>query len=273
MPELPEVETVRRDMAATVVGRRVERVEALGARTFRRYGANVGVFVQAVEGRTVSAARRHGKYLLLQLDGSAEHLVIHLRMSGQLLLVEPAQPRALHTHAVLWLGPDAELRFVDPRTFGELYVAGAATDPRRSLGPDALGLALSGWRSALANSRSPVKAVLMDQRRVAGLGNIYTDEILYRARIRPLRPSRDIGRAAAARLASAAGEVLAAAIAARGSTLSDAQYRDTAGLPGDFQQQHRVYGRAGLPCLTCGRVIERVRVGGRSTHFCPRCQR
>jgi formamidopyrimidine-DNA glycosylase len=278
MPELPEVETVRRGLQGTVVGRTVVEVEVGGARTVRRRGADE--LRRLLTGRRLVGTGRRGKYLALLLDDGAA-LVVHLGMTGQLLLVSrPDQPRPLHTHVVLALDDGSELRFVDPRTFGEMYVD-EETGPqglpvsfgRLGVDPVADGLSPKNLAAALGGRRLPVKAALLDQKLVAGVGNIYADESLFRARVRPDRRCEALTPADYKRLARAITEVLQEAIEARGSTLSDSQYRDVAGEVGDFQSRHAVYDRESLPCLRCRRPILRTRIAGRSSYFCPRCQR
>jgi formamidopyrimidine-DNA glycosylase len=277
MPELPEVETVRRGLEARVVGRRIERVEVSGARTVRRTSASA--VIDGLTGATLTAARRRGKYVVCSLDSGA-WLLVHLRMSGQLLLAPADAVRPKHTHVVIGLGEE-ELRFVDPRTFGEVVVV----DPVRldieapdvaSLGVDPLadGLDRAELRRLVHGRRRQLKALLLDQRLIAGLGNIYVDEILHAARLRPERRSDTLTSREIARLHSSIHAILDAAIEARGSSLGENQYVDLMGEGGGYQTVHRVYGRAGQRCPTCSRAtVERVVVGGRATHFCPRCQR
>jgi formamidopyrimidine-DNA glycosylase len=276
VPELPEVETVRRDLQALVVGARVERVLATGARTVRRTSARA--VVDGVTGRTLVEAHRRGKYLLVTLD-SGRWLVVHLRMSGQLVLAPTSDaPLAAHTHVRLALGDGRELRFVDPRTFGEVVVVdplALATElPGLALlGPEPLDLDAAGLGSVLTTRRRQLKALLTDQRVIAGIGNIYADEIAHAAGVRHARAGSTLSGREVGRLHDAIHRILPAAIAARGSTLSDAQYVDLGGLGGGYQEHHAVYDREGKPCLTCGRPIVRMAWAGRSTFFCRRCQR
>lgn len=285
MPELPEVETVRRGLVAHVVGRRVERVEVGRRRTVRRTSADA--VVNGLTGTTVVGAERRGKYLILPLD-SGDAVMIHLRMTGQLLLAVPGADRPAHTHVVVSLAADPgrragpqELWFVDPRTFGEVVVfdpdhADVEVPELARLGPDPLG---PGWSTAalagvLRHRSTPLKPRLLDQRAIAGIGNIYADEILHAARLHPDTPAGRLRCPAVTRLHDEMARILAAAIAAGGSTLRDQQYVDLMGAGGSYQQQHRVYGRAGERCPTCGRgVIRRTVRAGRSTHHCPVCQR
>ena len=276
MPELPEVETVRRDLEAAVIGRRVVRVVATGARTVRRTSA--AAVRAGLEGRTLVAAGRRGKYLCVTLD-DGHWLVVHLRMSGQLLVAPTVEsPLAPHTHVRMALDDGRELRFVDPRTFGEVVVV----DPDRladeapgiaTLGPEPLEVDLAGLTSVLKPRRRQLKALLTDQRVVAGIGNIYADEIAHAAGLRHSRPGATLTRPELARLHAAMRSILGAAIQARGSTLSDAQYVDLGGLGGGYQEHHAVYDREGQPCLRCGRPVLRIAWSGRSTYFCRRCQR
>ncbi|MBK9178943.1 MAG: bifunctional DNA-formamidopyrimidine glycosylase/DNA-(apurinic or apyrimidinic site) lyase [Acidimicrobiales bacterium] len=278
MPELPEVETVRRGLAEALGGVRVRHVEVSGARTVRRQP--VEELVARLGGARVEGVRRRGKYLLVPLD-TAEVLVVHLRMSGQLRLARgPAEARPPHTRAVLTLDDGRELRFVDPRTFGELFVSVPAGRRRlppelAGLGPDALDeLRTPGQlRAVLGRSRRRLKDVLTDQRAIAGLGSIYADEALHAAGLRFDRRADTVSGDEVATLRRAVRTTLLAAIRAGGSTLGDGQYVDPVGRPGRYQQRHRVYGRAGQACRRCGTPVERARWSGRSAYFCPTCQR
>lgn len=279
MPELPEVETVRRGLAERAIGRRIVTVEVGRERTVRRTSREA--VITGLTGTTLVAAERRGKYLVCPLD-SGDSLMIHLRMSGQLLMADAGAPRAPHTHVVLRLdGPTPEeLRFVDPRTFGEVVVF----DPDRAaievpelarlgVDPVADGLDRAALRRLLLARRRQLKPLLLDQHVVAGLGNIYVDEILHAARIHPFRASDSLSGREVGRLHGALHAVLASAIEARGSTLTDAQYVDLMGEGGSYQDEHRVYGRSGERCSSCGRgTVVRVVSAGRSTHYCPRCQ-
>ena len=280
MPELPEVETVRRGLADRVVGRRIESVETGRERSVRRTSAQQ--VVDGLTGATIIEAGRRGKYLLCPLD-TGDTLMVHLRMTGQLLLAPVGAPRPPHTHVVLQLDgdPPEELWFVDPRTFGEVVVfdpdhvdvelpelAAMGVDPLRD-GLDAITL-----QALLAGRRTRLKPLLLDQHVIAGIGNIYADEILHGARLHPDRVAGSLRRAEVVRLHDTMHHVLLAAVGAGGSTLGDKQYVDLMGSGGSYQEDHRVYGRAGERCTTCGRgIIRRSVSAGRSTHFCPSCQR
>jgi formamidopyrimidine-DNA glycosylase len=280
VPELPEVETVRRGLAGRVVGRTVERVEVGRERTVRRTSRQQ--LVDGLTGATVLAAERRGKYLLCPLD-SGDTVMVHLRMSGQLLLAPAGAPRPAHTHVVLTLSgePAEELWFVDPRTFGEVVVF----DPdnvdvelpelaRLGVDPLADGLDAVTLGALLAGRRTRLKPLLLDQHVIAGIGNIYADEILHAARLHPERVAGSVRRKEVVRLHDEMHGILEAAVGAGGSTLGDSQYVDLMGSGGSYQDDHRVYGRAGRHCPTCGRgIVRRTVSGGRSTHHCPWCQR
>ncbi|MEY4372596.1 MAG: formamidopyrimidine-DNA glycosylase/DNA-(apurinic or apyrimidinic site) lyase [Actinomycetota bacterium] len=277
MPELPEVETVRRGLDAAVLGRRIDRVEVGRERTVRRTSREA--LIAGLQNTAIVRTWRRGKYLIADLD-SGDSVMIHLRMSGRLLLAQRGSPRPPHSHVVMGM-QDIEVRFVDPRTFGEVVVF----DPERTaeqvpelqrLGVDPIADPFDQrvLAAALAGTTRGIKSVLLDQTRVAGLGNIYTDEVLHRARLRYDRPADALRRSDIGRLAEAITEVLTAAIDAGGSTLADTQYVDMEGRTGSFQESHLVYARRDEPCLTCGRsTIRRAVVSGRSTFFCPRCQK
>ena len=279
MPELPEVETVRRGLAAQVVGRRIRSVEVGRERTVRRTSRQA--LIDGLTGATITAADRRGKYLVCPLD-TGDALMVHLRMSGRLLVAAAGTARPPHTHVVLHLAgrPAQELWFVDPRTFGEMVVF----DPDRvadqvpelaRLGPDPIADDVTRQVfAALLRRHRQLKPLLLDQHVIAGVGTIYADESLHRARLRPDRLADSLTTREVGRLHESVLGVLREAVEAGGSTLADTQYVDIEGQGGWFQVHHRVYDRAGQRCLTCGKAdIARVVTGGRSTHFCPRCQR
>jgi formamidopyrimidine-DNA glycosylase len=278
VPELPEVETVRRGLERFAVGRRVDRVEVGRERTVRRTSPEA--LIHGLTGTTIVAADRRGKYLLLPLD-SGDEVMIHLRMSGQVLVAAAGTGRPPHTHVVMHLDDGNELWFVDPRTFGEVVVF----DPDRvaeqipdlaALGPDPIaeGLTVAQLRKILRARHRQLKPLLLDQHVIAGIGNIYADEILHAAGLRPDRLSDGLSTASERRLHRSIHDILGEAIAAGGSTLGDAQYVDLLGSGGSYQEDHHVYGRAGERCRTCGvGWIRRTVSAQRSTHYCPRCQR
>jgi formamidopyrimidine-DNA glycosylase len=278
MPELPEVETVRRGLERFVVGRRVIGVEVGRERVVRRTSREE--LIAGLTDTVLLGATRRGKYLLCPLD-SGESLMIHLRMSGQLLLAAHGSDRPVHTHVVMHLDDEHELLFVDPRTFGEVVVFDPARIELELPGVAALGVdpiadefPRTELRRIVRSTSRALKPLLVDQHVIAGIGNIYADEILHRARLRPDRAANSLDAAATWRLHDAIVDILTASIAAGGSTLGDAQYVDLMGSAGSYQDDHRVYGRTGERCSTCGRGwIRRTVSGGRSTHFCPWCQR
>ncbi len=280
MPELPEVETVRRGLDARLVGRTIEHVDVGRERTVRRTSRQA--LIDGLTGATILVTRRRGKYLLLGLD-TGDDVMIHLRMSGRVLLHHPDEPRPAHTHVAALLAgePALELRFVDPRTFGEVVVfdpANVAVEipDLAKLGVDPItdGMDRTTLRRILFSRRRQLKALLLDQHVIAGIGNIYCDEILHAARLLPGRLSDTLTGHEVTRLHLQIHRVLTEAIEAGGSTLADTQYVDVEGNGGQFQLAHRVYDRAGQRCLTCGRAdVRRIVSAGRSTCFCPRCQR
>ncbi len=278
MPELPEVETLRRDLEAHVLGATIRHVTVTGKRSVRRQ--RPAELSAQLEGRRLAHVQRFGKYLVVALDPGRSWLVCHLRMSGRLQLARSGgEVLAPHTHVRLDLGRAGELRFVDPRTFGELFVTeelDARGRPRAlaDLGPDVLSEEIDLVRLATlaARRQSAIKSFLLDQRVLAGIGNLYADEICHVARLRPTRAAASLRRGDLVRLIERAREVFEAAVGARGSTLADGGYGDLFGRPGRFQLEHAVYGRAGQPCRSCGSAIELVRIAGRSSHFCPSCQ-
>jgi formamidopyrimidine-DNA glycosylase len=276
MPELPEVETTARALRPDLLGRKIvgargidypPLVEPLSPETFCR----------RITGRLILAVGRRAKFVLLHLD-NGDILTIHMRMSGRLYVAPGADPPAPHVHAVLDLGDGRALHFRDPRKFGRMRLLTAAEYARLDahLGPEPVEnhLSLDDLASRLrARRRGRLKAILLDQRFVAGLGNIYVDETLFRAGLHPLRPAGSLSPEEIAHLHRAIQQVLAEAIAAEGTTLGDMIYLFGEGRSGQFAERLCVYGRVGQPCPTCGTPIERQSIAGRSSHFCPVCQR
>jgi formamidopyrimidine-DNA glycosylase len=278
MPELPEVEVLRRDLDREVVGRKVKAVEVHGTRSVRRHKRKKE-FIEALEGRKVMGVDRRGKYLVLRLDGG-QALVVHLGMSGQLLRAKTARAAMpKHTHVVITFTQGGQLRFVDPRTFGEMFVAPfdeleQRVDELAHLGMDPLESPIS-WDSfgrMLAAKPTRLKALLMDQRFLAGIGNVYSDEILFQAGLRWDRSSDSLTDQEIRRLYRAIVETLQDAVKHRGSSLADEQYVDLFGEPGDFQHHHSVYDREGEACRRCRRPVVRSRYSNRSTFYCEACQ-
>ncbi len=278
MPELPEVETIRRDLEKEVVGKRIKLVEVTGLRSIRRHETKES-FTSRVEGRKISGVQRRGKYLLVRFQ-EGDVLVVHLGMSGQLLRTKSAkEPLEKHTHVVLTFTQGGQLRYVDPRTFGELFVTAGdeleqAVPELAHLGFDPLEDVMSWNRfgDLLHARRTKLKPLLMDQRFLAGVGNLYADEILWAAGLRHDRSSDSLSSQEIRRLYRAMFETLQEAIKHRGSSLADEQYRDVFGEVGDFQSLHKVYDREGQPCRRCRSPIVRIKGQGRSTFMCEQCQ-
>lgn len=265
MPELPEVQTVVDTLRPCVVGHAVRGVK------LRRsdFATPIGFDWQSVVGRTVTNLRRRAKRIVFELDtGGGGSFYGHLGMTGRMTFCDPSTELAKHTHA-LFTFDHGELRCVDPRRFGGLVWLGEESDEAR-LGPEPLEMRSQTLAKRLLTTRRPVKSALLDQAFIAGLGNIYVDEALFAAGIHPLTPCRDLDRDDAGKLCRSIKRTLNKAIQHRGSTLRD--YVDAAGNKGGFQKLHRVYDRAGQPCQRCRAPIERIVLGGRSTHFCPACQ-
>jgi formamidopyrimidine-DNA glycosylase len=273
MPELPEVETVRRYLAPVVEGRRLVDVEVRHPRTGRR-NANPADVIDRLRGRVVERLDRHGKFLLGRLDTEMVW-VTHLGMSGRVVVTSPGEEEALHTHFVARTDDGVEVRLVDPRTFG--FVAVFTPDElaaHLNLGRDAFSdLPRTPQLAAALESRTaPIKSLLLDQRIIAGLGNIYADEVLHQARVRPTRPGGSLSPLEMTKLRGSIRPLLEAGIAAGGTSLNDLAYLLPDGRAGEYIERLLVYGREGQPCRRCGTPIQRVVVGGRSSFFCPQCQ-
>jgi formamidopyrimidine-DNA glycosylase len=277
VPELPEVETVRRDLERVVLGRTIDGVVLGRLRSVRRH-VDPEEFRTGLIGSRVVGTRRQGKYLIVDVernDGPAV-LLVHLRMSGQLLhAASVSEPLLLHTHVRLQLDDGTEVRFVDPRTFGEMFVTTIACPELAHVGPDALDPSVvpKTLVAAASGRKVTLKAFLLDQSVVAGVGSIYADEICHRSGLRPGRSVSRITGPQFTRIHTVMREVLEQAIAARGSTLGDGQYVGMDGRPGTFASQHRVHARSGLGCYGCGTIIRRGIVAQRSAYWCPTCQK
>jgi formamidopyrimidine-DNA glycosylase len=298
MPELPEVETTARSLQKRVAGERIESVwigdksnilkspaeeivrTLTGARIerVRRVGKHLVVDLELHAGkdsprRPAAAARGSSRKAAAQASGresnSQAQWIIHLGMTGRMLVSDPDVPQAKHTHLVAELASGRELRFVDPRRFGKLQVA--AGSAFQAPGREPIGADRGEFAALFRGRKTPIKSALLNQKLLSGVGNIYADESLFRAGLRPRRRAASLSRAELARLYDALQEVLAEAILAGGSSISD--YVDASGEAGFFQLQHRVYGREGKPCLVCKTPIKRIVIGGRSSHYCPKCQK
>jgi formamidopyrimidine-DNA glycosylase len=274
MPELPEVETIVRDLRPQLEGRRVESAFAAVPGILRHPDAET--FARRLPGRVLTHVGRHGKFIQVDLD-DGELLVIHLGMTGRLGLAEPEEPPAPHTHIRLGLSSGLELRMQDYRRFGRVLLGSRADMlaarllPRLGPEPYAGGVSPRAFSAILRRSHRPLKALLLDQAALAGLGNIYCDEACFRAGVRPTAMASRIGPARRRRLLHAIDEALASAVNLRGSSIDD--YRDGFGEKGQNQHSLLVYGRGGKPCTRCGRILEQLRLAGRTTVFCRRCQR
>ncbi|MDP2950149.1 MAG: bifunctional DNA-formamidopyrimidine glycosylase/DNA-(apurinic or apyrimidinic site) lyase [Chloroflexota bacterium] len=279
MPELPEVETIRRDLLPRVVGRTITHVYLSPDAPRLVRWPSPAEFCRALPGQRIEAISRRGKYLLFHLsDGPAcrqarRYLIVHLRMTGVLLHRDQDAPADAYLRAVLALDHGDELRYTDFRKLGTMWLTDDPHSVVGRLGPDVLDQAftVAVLRSLLDRRSAPIKAVLMDQGALAGLGNIYSEEALFLAGVHPQRPAKSLSDDDVTRLHRAIGEVLAEALGHRGSSFRD--YVDAEGRQGRHQWHVKVYRRTDEPCYTCGTQIERVKVGGRSTHFCPRCQK
>jgi formamidopyrimidine-DNA glycosylase len=272
MPELPEVETIRRGLEARLVGRTITALRIppdKGRPVPVIKGMDQAAFREGVVGARIEGVSRRGKYLILHLDTSML-LVIHLRMTGALLF--PEAPDDPYVRAVFTLDDGTEVRFTDLRKFGGLWLVDDLSQVTTALGPEPLseGFTLDALTSAIANRKAPVKSIILDQRRIAGIGNIYADEACFAAGLDPRRLGATLTEADAAALHAAIRDVLLTGVEQGGASFRD--YRNTGGNVGSMQNHVKVFRRTGKPCYTCGAAIERVKLGGRSTHFCPTCQ-
>ncbi len=272
MPELPEVENIRRSLEQRLAGRRIT-----GVRIPSERGKAVPVikgmdetsFRELAVGARIEGVSRRGKYLILHLDNGLL-LVIHLRMTGALLFPEAPEDRFLR--AVFTFDDGVEMRFTDMRKFGGFWLVEDISQVTTELGPEPLseGFTVASLADALAGRKSPVKSVILDQRRVAGIGNIYADEACFAAGIDPRRLANTLSDDEIVSLHAAIRDVLLAGVERGGASFRD--YRNTGGNVGSMQNFVKVFRRTGKPCYTCGTPIERVKIGGRSTHYCPKCQ-
>jgi formamidopyrimidine-DNA glycosylase len=281
MPELPEVETVARGLQKSIAGRRILSVR-LGKTDFIDDPAAVE---QQLPGRQIEKVERYGKFILLRLsahenavgdlengDSEGASLLVHLGMTGQLAPFAAAQPWAKHTHVWFGLDDGRELRYTDPRRFGRMaYLTGALlAEELAAFGADPLLVSAEEFASRIRSRNAQIKALLLDQSVLRGVGNIYADESLWRAKIHPTRRGAELSKKQTQVLRRVLQDVLRKAILARGSSISD--FLDAEGQPGEYQRHHRAYGREGKRCYRCGTAIRRVIVAGRSSYFCPKCQ-
>jgi formamidopyrimidine-DNA glycosylase len=292
MPELPEVETIARGLNQRISGDVIESIW-LGEKP-EPLKSPASEITSAVEHTRILAVRRVGKHIVFDLDRkdvegapspakrrtshsppkpprpeTTAQFIVHLGMSGRLQVCDPQSEIVKHTHAIAKLASGRELRFVDPRRFGRLSVA--ASGDFEAAGIEPLEAGLEHFIALFRRRKTPIKSALLNQKLLRGVGNIYADESLFRAKIRPRSRASTITRDQLARLFKAVQKVLREAIAAGGSSISD--YVDSDGEEGFFQFKHRVYGREGKPCLVCKTPIKRIVIGGRSSHYCPKCQK
>jgi formamidopyrimidine-DNA glycosylase len=273
MPELPEVETIARGLAKRVTGDVVESVW-LGQKK-EPLKSPASAIAATLEHSRIVDVRRMGKHIVFDLDcvGSVRptraQWIVHLGMTGRLQVCEPQSEVVKHTHAILKLSSGRELHFVDPRRFGRLSVAQSGDFDAGGIEP--LEADVENFLPLFRGRKTPIKSALLNQKLLRGVGNIYADESLFRAGLRPRRRASTITRHQLAKLLTAVKEVLKEAIALGGSSISD--YVNSDGEEGFFQLQHRVYGREGEPCLVCKTPIKRIVIAGRSSHYCPKCQK
>jgi formamidopyrimidine-DNA glycosylase len=281
MPELPEVETVARGLRRTILGRRIMSVK-LGKTDFID---DPVALEQHLPGRRIDAVERYGKLMLLRLspastnaqpsqngDAAPAALLVHLGMTGQIAPSPAAQPCEKHTHVCFLLDDSRELRYTDTRRFGRLayLTEDSIGEELRAFGADPLEVSAEEFSARIRSRRARIKALLLDQHVLRGVGNIYADESLWRAKIHPARLGARLTEKHTKTLRRALQDVLKKAIVMRGSSISD--FLDAEGQPGEYQRRHRAYGREGQACYRCGATIRRARVAGRSSYFCPNCQ-
>lgn len=282
MPELPEVETVRRGLNKLTTNQVIEGSEVLLPRTIA-YPLSIAKFENEIRGTAISSWQRRGKYLIAHLSDQASqpagYLGVHLRMTGQLLWVKQSDSLQKHTRVRLFLPNNQELRFVDTRTFGKFWFVPPASSLEtvitglQKLGPEPFAKEFTREYLAikLSKRRRNIKTLLLDQNIVAGIGNIYADETLFKSKIRPETLASELTSSQVDHLHTAIIEVLQVAIANGGTTFSD--FLNLLGVQGNYSDSALVYGRQGKPCRVCQTPIEKIKLGGRSSHFCPRCQR
>lgn len=277
MPELPEVETVRRGLNELTLDRRIEGGEVWLNRSLA-YPLSSQAFLEGIQGNAIAQWQRRGKYLIARFKGDRGSLGVHLRMTGQLLWVDRSQTPQKHTRIRLFFPDNRELRFVDVRTFGRVWGIEGNRDPQeiitglQKLGPEPLEDSFTPEVLAvkLSKSQRPIKTALLDQTLIAGLGNIYADEALFLSKIRPDAIAASLTRSQIQALHSAIRNVLQTAIDKGGTTISD--FLNPLGVNGNYGNVAWVYRRTNQPCRVCETPIERIKLAGRSTHFCPRCQ-
>ena len=272
MPELPEVETVVRDLIPLLTLKTIVKVEVPGKKLRRPWNP---LWSQLLENQTIEKVARRGKWIIISLRSNLQ-LLIHLGMTGQLCVFNQTAPRQSHVNLIFSLDRGAEeLRFRDIRRFGsaDLFPSQLALNEffeSRDLGPEPFNISEDYWLDTLAKSSRNLKAFLLDQKNITGVGNIYADESLFKSGLNPSRKAESLSKKEALMLAKCIGEVLSSAIENRGSTIMN--YVGGSGLMGGYQDEFQAYGRTGEPCKKCGQPIKKIVLAGRSTHFCPICQ-
>jgi formamidopyrimidine-DNA glycosylase len=275
MPELPEVETIARGVDERLRGDRIDNTWF--SEKPEPFKSSPKLMAAELPGRRIDRVYRVGKHVVFDLTAGRKpgsQWIVHLGMTGRLLVADAETPVPRHTHGILYLASGRELRFVDPRRFGRMELHGVATKktgPFTGTGKEPLNISADEFAALFRSRSTSIKAALLNQKLLHGVGNIYADESLFRAGIRPRRMARHLKRTELDRLHAGLQSVLAEAISLGGSSVSD--YVDADGVEGFFQLEHRVYMRTGQPCLVCGTPIRRMLLAGRGTHFCPRCQR
>ncbi|MEA3336236.1 MAG: bifunctional DNA-formamidopyrimidine glycosylase/DNA-(apurinic or apyrimidinic site) lyase [Chloroflexota bacterium] len=274
MPELPEVENTVRDLRPHLVGRRIEGAQVFWSRLL--HDLSPEVFDAALRGRQIINTERRGKFLIFPLDDGSS-LLLHLRMTGKLWVEDRQTPVDKHTHVLIDLDNGRQLRYQDVRKFGRFYLVQDRDVVLGKLGPEPLSDEFSpiDLLGMIQHRTTAIKALLLDQQVVAGIGNVYADEALFRAGIHPLRPGVTLTLTDCNRLYASVRQILAEAIREGGSTLGQStltNFRRPNGVQGRFQQRHQVYRLTGKPCPVCGATVQKIKVAQRSTHFCPACQ-
>lgn len=273
MPELPEVETIKRGLEKQAVGKTFAKVDIRLARVVRQH-KSIHEVKERLQARTITGVKRRGKFILFCLD-SSDVLVLHLGMTGQLLFSTPKRPFDIdkYTHVIFHFADVGNLFFRDVRQFGQVFVADRdKLETELGLGPEPLSPEFTEEvMRCVLNHTTKIKPLLLDQTKIAGIGNIYSDEALHRARIHPLRPASSLTKKEATQLYTAIQEVLNEGIRFRGTSVDS--FTDSLGRKGTMQHRHRIYRKDGTPCCKCGATIQRIKIAGRSSYFCPKCQK
>lgn len=268
MPELPEVETIIRGLQQQLVGLKIVRIRVNLPKVIRRGD------ISLLKGAAIQGISRRGKIILITLSNKIT-ILVHLKMSGQIIYTSSEKPATKHTHLIFELSDGNQLRYIDPRQFGYFLLIKnselSQIRPLTTLGPDPLKISLDDFKERISKRKGRIKSLLLNQSFLAGIGNIYADEILHQAQIHPLKPAQNISVPQIERLYQASKEILTEAIERKGSSIRD--YLDSSGQEGNYQKLHQAYQREGKPCLTCQTKIARLKIGGRSSYFCPNCQK